>query len=116
MSEEEYTRLRNLLNTVIEQQATFAENHIKAEERMVKAEERMRKVDERITRNAEGIAALLVLAELHEREIAATGEQIKAMSAATDEKIKALAAKTAETDERLNALINVVERNISKNP
>ncbi len=116
MSEEEYVRLRNLLNTVIEQQAIFAENH-------AKAEARMSKVDAQLTRNAEGIAALLVLAEIHEREIAANGEQIKAngeqfkaMSTATDEKIKALAEKTAETDERLNALINVVERIISKNP
>ena len=101
MSEEEYTRLRNLLNTVVEQQATFAENH-------AKAEARMSKVDAQLTRNAEGIAALLAIAQVHEREIAANSEQIKAMSAAT------LAEKTAETDERLNALINVVERIVSK--
>jgi len=108
MTEEEYTRLRNLLDTVVEQQALFAENQIKAEERM--------------TRNENAIAALLTIAETHEREIAdngklmaANGEQTKRLFAETTEIIQALSAKTAETDERLNALINVVERIVSKN-
>jgi len=115
MTEEEYTRLRNLLDTVVEQQALFAENQVKAEARM--------------TRNENAIAALLTIAEAHEREIAATGEQMaanskqmvvygeqtKSLFAEIIEIIKVQSAKTAETDERLNALINVVERIISKN-
>ena len=55
MTEEEYIRMKNLLNTVIEQQAVFADNH--------------RKSDERQRRNEEGIAALLTIAEIHEQEI-----------------------------------------------
>jgi hypothetical protein len=43
----------------------------------------------KVDRNADGIASLLAIAELHEREI-------------------------KETDERLNALINTVERHISE--
>jgi predicted transcriptional regulator len=43
---------------------------------------------EKVDRNADSVTALLALAEIHEREI-------------------------RETDERLNALINTVERHIS---
>ncbi len=53
------------------------------------AEERWTRSDERWTRTEEGIRALLSIAEIHEREITAT-------------------------DERLNALINVVERQIGE--
>jgi hypothetical protein len=75
MTEQEYQRLQNLLSTVIEQQATFAENQTKA--------------DARMTRNEESIAALLTIAEIHDNQF-------------------------KETDERINALVNVVEKYISK--
>lgn len=75
MTEQEYQRLQNLLSTVIEQQATFAENQVKA--------------DLRMTRNEESIAALLTIAEIHDNQF-------------------------KETDERINALVNVVEKYISK--
>jgi hypothetical protein len=54
-------------------------------------------------RTEEGIRALLSIAELHEREITALGQQILAVS-----------ETTRATDERLNALINVVERHITE--
>jgi ABC-type transporter Mla subunit MlaD len=44
---------------------------------------------EKVDRNAESVTALLAIAEIHDREI-------------------------KETDERLNALINIVERHISE--
>ena len=47
MTEEEYLRMKNILNTVIEQQAVFAENHAKADARMAD-------VDSRMSRNARG--------------------------------------------------------------
>ena len=47
-------------------------------------------------RTEEGIRLLLSIAEIHEREIATLGENGRA------------------TDERLNALINVVEKDISE--
>ena len=75
MTEEEFLRFKNLLGTVIEQQAIFAENQTKAEARM--------------TRNEGSIAQLLAIAELHEREF-------------------------SETDERINALVNAVEKYISR--
>ena len=75
MTELEYQRLQNLLSTVVEQQATFAENQTRA--------------DARMTRHEEAIGALLTIAEVHDQQF-------------------------VETDERINALVNVVEKYISK--
>lgn len=61
------------------------------------------------TRNTEGIRALLVLAEMHEREIQSHTEQIQLHT----KQILSLGETTKATDERLNTLINVVERQIS---
>lgn len=108
MTEEEYLRMKNILNTVIEQQAGFAERHTKAEARM--------------DRNDQAIAALLTLAQMHEQEITKTNEQmnkgfdhINARFEQVATTFQELARKAAETDERINALVNVVERYISKN-
>jgi len=101
MTEEEYIRMKNLLNTVIEQQAVFADNH--------------RKSDERQRRNEEGIAALLTIAEIHEQEINKMNERMDTRFAEVAKRFQEIGEKTAETDERINALVNVVERYISKN-
>ena len=61
------------------------------------------------TRNAEGIQALLAIAQIHEREILANAEHISSVS----RDVAALGETTRATDERLNALINAVERQIS---
>jgi methyl-accepting chemotaxis protein len=115
MTEEEYLRMKNILNTIIEQQAVFEENHRKADARMAQTEIRM-------SSNAEAIAALLTLAQMHEQEITKTNEQmnrgfdhINARFEQVATTFQELAKKTAETDERINALVNVVERYISKN-
>jgi phage-related minor tail protein len=97
MTEQEYIRMKNLLNTVIEQQAVLAEEQAKAE---LRANERNAKTDERIARNAEAIAALLTLAEIHEEEITRASKET--------------AAQFKETHERINALVDVVERYIGK--
>jgi hypothetical protein len=101
MTEEEYLRMKNILNTVIEQQAGFAERHSKAEARM--------------DRNDNAIAALLTLAQMHDQEITKTNDQMNARFEQVAATFQDLAKKTAETDERINALVNVVERYISKN-
>ena len=51
--------------------------------------ENQAKADDRMTRNEESIAALLTVAEIHDNQF-------------------------KETDERINALVNVVEKYISK--
>jgi hypothetical protein len=85
----------------------------------------------RWSRTEEGIRALLTIAEIHERETIAQGEQIGAQSeqigaqseqiaahteqiAAHTEQILGLREATRNTDERLNVLINIVERQISE--
>lgn len=61
-------------------------------------------------RTEEGIRALLSIAQIHEREIANHTEQILSQS----QQILSLSETTRSTDERLNALINIVERQISE--
>jgi outer membrane murein-binding lipoprotein Lpp len=61
------------------------------------------RLSEKVDRTADGIAALLTIAEIHDREIAALHESVNTV----DERGR-------ETDERLNALINTVERYISE--
>jgi predicted ArsR family transcriptional regulator len=101
MTEEEYLRMKNILSTVIEQQAGFAERHTKAEARM--------------DRNDQAIAALLTLAQMHEQEITKTNEQLNTRFQQIAATFEDIGKKSAETDERINALVNVVERYISKN-
>lgn len=67
------------------------------------AEERWKRADERWARTEESIRALLSIAEIHEREIQANTQHILS-----------LVETTRTTDERLNVLINVVERNLSE--
>jgi hypothetical protein len=115
MTEEEYLRMKNILNAIIEQQAVFEENQRKADARMTAT-------DNRMNTNADAIASLLILAQMHEQEITKTNEQMNRgfdrvngrfeQVAAT---LQHLAQKTADTDERINVLVNVVERYISKN-
>lgn len=88
---------------ILEQQAritsTQAETNItmaRLAERLDRLTERVDRLTERVDRNAEGITALLAIAEMHEREITENREA------------------QARTDERLNALINTVERYISE--
>ncbi|MDX6445958.1 MAG: hypothetical protein QOH71_3032 [Blastocatellia bacterium] len=67
------------------------------------ADERWARADERWARTEGSIRALLAIAELHEREIQSNTQQILS-----------LGEQTNATDERLKALINVVERQISE--
>lgn len=108
MTEEEYIRMKNLLATVIEQQAAFAEQQEVLAENQRKGEDRQR-------RNDEGIAALLTIAEIHEQEINKMNERMDVRFAEIAKRFQEIGEKTAETDDRINALVNVVERYISKN-
>jgi hypothetical protein len=108
MTEEEYMRMKNILNAIIEQQAVFEENHRKADARMAAT-------DNRMSTNAEAISALLVLAQMHEQEITKTNEQMNTRFQQIAATFEEISKKSADTDERINALVNVVERYISKN-
>jgi hypothetical protein len=64
--------------------------------------ETQNRAEERWAQTENGIRALLALAEMHEREIQSHTQQILS-----------LGETTKATDDRLNALINAVERQIS---
>ncbi|HXM36845.1 MAG TPA: hypothetical protein VN920_16740 [Pyrinomonadaceae bacterium] len=108
MTEEEYLRMKTILNAIIEQQAAFAEQQTVLAENQKKADERQR-------RNEEGIAAFLTIAEIHEQEIAKMNKRTDERFAEVAERFQEIGKKSAETDARINALVNVVERYISKN-
>jgi len=95
--------MQRAMQFIVEQEAkssakidALAEAQKHADERWARGDERWARADERWARTEESIRALLTIAEMHEREINSLGEQTRA------------------TDERLNALINVVERQISE--
>ena len=71
-------------------------------EGQAEADQRWKRADERWARTEEGIRALLAITEMHEREIQSHTQQILSIG-----------ETTKATDDRLNALINVVERQIS---
>ena len=81
---------------IVEQQAQASASNAQTQSTMARLTERLDRLTERTDRNAEGITALLAIAEMHEREITENREA------------------QARTDERLNALINTVERYISE--
>ena len=106
------------MNFILEQQAQFTIDMQQMREAQAEADE---KWERRWGRTENGIRALLSIAEIHEGEIKALAEaqKVQAESQAAQAEAQAEAqARTdrqmAETDERLNALINVVERIISE--
>ncbi|HZG52916.1 MAG TPA: hypothetical protein VEZ40_12340 [Pyrinomonadaceae bacterium] len=99
---------------ILEQQAQFTAD-------MQQMREAQAQADERWGRTEEGIRALLAIAEIHEGEIKSLAEaqaaQAKVQAAQAEAHAQAQARtdkQMAETDERLNALVNVVERLISE--
>lgn len=74
------------------------------------AEERWTRSEERWTRTEESIRSLLSIAEIHEREVTVIGQGIEKLT----NEILNLGATTRATDDRLNVLINIVERHISE--
>ena len=98
--------MQRAIDFIVEAQAKASTNIDELRESMSRSqtewEERSKRTDERIT-------ALLAIAEIHEREILANAQHISSVS----RDVAALGETTRATDERLNALINAVERQIS---
>jgi hypothetical protein len=99
-SETDMQRLRELYE---QNEARWAQN----EERWASADERWARADERWERTREQILALLALAEIHDAENNELRRTQAESQARTD-------AKFAETGERVDALVNTVERLISE--
>ena len=71
--------------------------------------EKLEALAETQARNTEGILALLNIAQIHERQLETLSHQIGSVS----RDVALLGETTKATDDRLNALINVVERQMS---
>jgi len=95
------------MDFILQQQSRFAADMRRWRE---DEEERWKKADERWARTEVGIRGLLTITELHEQEIRENSRQIVALG----EMIGATRVAGRETDERLNALINTVERLVSE--
>jgi chromosome segregation ATPase len=91
------------IDALTDAQKGAEERWTRSEERWTRSEERWTRSEERWSRTEESIRALLSIAEIHEREFDTLGQKIAAVS-----------ENGRATDERLNALINVVERQISE--
>ena len=99
--------MERLMAFILEKQAQITSTQAETNATLARQAERLDRLTERTDRNAEGITALLAIAEMHEREITANRE---AQARADAENREA----QSRTDERLNALINTVERHISE--
>ena len=95
--------MQRAMDFIVEQEAKSSPKIDALAEAQKKAEERWKRGDERWARTEEGIRALLAIAELHEKEIQANTQQILS-----------LGETTRATDDRLNVLINVIERHVSE--
>lgn len=110
-------QMRRNIEFIAHHQAQFAadmrrlsEAQTRAEERQTLAEQRQARAEQMWERTEEGIRSLLAIAQIHEQEINALSESQARLSesqAHTDRQM-------AETDERINALVNTVERIISE--
>ena len=87
--------MQRAMNFIVEQQAQTAS-------KLDALTETQKRGEEKWSRTEEGIRALLAIAEIHEKEIQANTQQILS-----------LGDTTRATDDRLNALIHVVERQLS---
>jgi len=94
--------MENSINFIVSQQAQTAVKLDRLTEKVDALAVAQNRAEERWTRTEESIRALLTIAEMHEREIQANTQQILSIG-----------ETTKATDERLNTLINVVERQIS---
>jgi hypothetical protein len=94
--------MQRAMEFIVEQQAQTSARMDAVGEKLSALTETQNRAEERWAQTENGIRALLAIAELHEREIQSHTQQILSIG----ENAKA-------TDERLNALINVVEHQIS---
>ena len=85
---------------IVSQQAQFSADLDQLREVQARSEQKWE-------RTAEGISALLAIAEIHQREISELRQAQAEAQARTD-------AKMAETGERVDTLVNTVERLISE--
>jgi hypothetical protein len=114
MTDEERQRQ---MDFIVNQQAEFSVRLDRLGEKVEAMADSQRRSDERWARTEEGIRSLLAIAEIHEREISDLKESIRETSVITRaaaETARAASEAGRNTDERLNALIIMVEKYLSE--
>jgi hypothetical protein len=99
------------INFILEQQAQFTADMQQMREAQAQAEE---KWERRWGRTEESIRNLLAIAQIQSQEISTLADAQSQLSKVQAEAQTRTDKQIAETDERLNALVNVVKRLISK--
>jgi methyl-accepting chemotaxis protein len=107
MSSEEMQRTRQF---ILEQQAQLTATVGSLSDTVGRLSETVERISGKVDRTADGISSLLAIAEIHDREIGELRESVNALR----ESVTAVDARGRDTNERLNALINTVERYISE--
>jgi hypothetical protein len=100
-------RIQRKIEFIVQQQAQFQAN---TEADMQQLRETQARSEQKWERTEGGIRALLAIAEIHQQEFAEL-RQAQARSTAAQAQTD---RQMAETDERINALVNTVERIISE--
>jgi|SRR6516162_1912234 hypothetical protein len=93
---------------ILKQQARFESNFAKADERFLRAEKRLDRLQRVVGRTAR-VVGQLASASLRFRN------EIRRSQIEADRQLKALRELTYETEDKLNALIDVVDRSIRRN-
>jgi X-X-X-Leu-X-X-Gly heptad repeat protein len=110
-------KMERTMQFILEQQAQNTVSMGQLTDKMGQLSDKVDKLSDKVDRTADSVAALLTIAEIHEREIAELRESVNAVSEsvkAVSESVNTVDERGRETDERLNALINTVERYISE--
>jgi len=94
--------MQRAMDFIVQQQAQTSATIDALTETQTRAEERWAQTEN-------GIRALLAITQMHEREIQSHTQQIQSHT----QQILSIGENAKATDERLNALIHVVERQIS---
>ena len=100
--------IERTMEFILKQQAILEANFAKADERFAKAEKRMDRV-EQVLAQTNRVVGKLASASLRFRN------EIRRSQAEADRELKALRERSAETEDKLNALIDLVDRTIRRN-
>ncbi|HLL70032.1 MAG TPA: hypothetical protein VK363_01290 [Pyrinomonadaceae bacterium] len=102
---------------ILEQQAQNTVSMGQLTGKVDKLSDTVDKLSDKVDRTADGINALLAIVEIHEREIGELRDSVNATRDSVNavrDSVTAVDERGRQTDERLNALINTVERYISE--
>ncbi len=103
-------KIAKQLSFILDQQAQNEVRWAEADKRWAEADKRWAKLEQQWERTETSIRGLLAIVEAHEQQ----HEDVKVKLGTITDQIAALTRAGQRTDDRLNILIGIVERQISK--